>query len=654
MRLSGDFETCSQGDLPRIGAWKYAREPSTRILCFSWAVEDGEPDLWFPPNPPPRRLLKIIEAGCEFHAWNAQFEFNIWNAVGRLYGLPPLPIERFHCTMARALYWGVPPKLEQAAQVVGTSVRKDKKGADLMRKMSQPRLLKDSPEIRWWDRDESDLLLDLGEYCRQDVRTERAVARCLKPMPTVERQLWLLDQRMNMRGLRVDENAVWRMREVVDDELKRLGGVLRGLTGGAVDSVTKTKGLLKWLQNHGVKIKSLNKAELPAVLKDPLEPLHRMILEIYQEGAKTSTSKLKAMQEYMHKDGRVRGLVQYGGALRTLRWAGRGVQIQNYPRPSKTINAKQAIVDILAGANAEWIELTHGQPMEVVSHCLRGCYVPDAGHAFAVADFSAIEARVVAWLAGQDNVLNVFRAGADIYALTARAIGSDNRTLGKVLVLACGFGMGPKRFRSTAATYGIDLTEEQAKDNVYAWRELNRATRSLWYTVDDVVRTIISERVTDRYLSAGTHLAFRMGKDGSRLHNCLIMRLPSNRPIIYRNASIDTLLDEDGFDLEDVIRYDGLDFTKKWSRIRTWGGKLVENATQATARDLLADAMLKLDDGSDDLAVTIHDELIAEPPLDRAQDRLTQMLTAMGAAPDWARDLPLKAEGAVMMRYGKE
>ena len=170
MRLSGDFETCSQGDLPRIGAWKYAREPSTRILCFSWAVEDGEPDLWFPPNPPPRRLLKIIEAGCEFHAWNAQFEFNIWNAVGRLYGLPPLPIERFHCTMARALYWGVPPKLEQAAQVVGTSVRKDKKGADL-----QPRRV---AELYQWRartnaalKNYKDAYADLDEYMRRYTAT---------------------------------------------------------------------------------------------------------------------------------------------------------------------------------------------------------------------------------------------------------------------------------------------------------------------------------------------------------------------------------------------------------------------------------------------------------------------------------------------------
>jgi DNA polymerase bacteriophage-type len=653
MRLSGDFETCSLGNLTRMGAWKYARDPSTRILCFSWAVEDDEPGLWFPPNPPPRRLLKTIEAGCEFHAWNAQFEFNIWNAIAVLYGLPSLPIERFHCSMARALYWGVPPKLEQAAFVVGTNVRKDVKGAALMKKMMKPRAA-EGRDIRWWHEDEPDLLINLGEYCQQDVRTERAIARHLKPMPTVERQLWLLDQRMNMRGLRVDLDAVWRMRRVVDSELKRLGGKLAVLTDGAVDSVTQTARLLDWLKGDGVEIDSLGKNVLPLVLKDPLTPRQRQIIEVYQEGAKTSTAKLKAMEEYLHKDGRVRGLVQYGGALRTLRWAGRGVQIQNYPRPSKEIDAKRAIVDILAGVDAEWIELKHGRPMDVVSQCLRGCYVPESGHAFAVADFSAIEARVVAWLAGEEDALNVFRSGADIYVATARAIGSDSRLLGKVLVLACGFGMGPKRFRATAATFGIFLTDEQSKDNVYGWRNLNSETRSLWYTVDDVVRTVISERVTDRWVSAGPHLAFRMGKDGSRLHNCLIMRLPSHRPIIYRNASLDTVLDEDGVELEQVIRYDGLDYTKKWSRIRTWGGKIVENATQATARDLLADAMLRLDDGSDDLDVTIHDELIAEPLISHADERLIQMKTAMSIAPDWASDLPLKAEGAVMMRYGKE
>jgi DNA polymerase len=664
LKLSGDFETASLANLTQIGAYKYARHPSTRILCFAWAVDNDEPELWFPRyRDPPRELKDAIEAGCEIHAWNAAFEFNIWNAVATQFDLPPLPIERFHCSMAQATYWGVPPKLEHAAHVVGTNVRKDVEGGKLMQQMCRPRKPRkgeDRAGVFWWDDEDPDKLIRLGEYCAQDVRTERAITRRLKPMPVTERQVWLLDQRMNMRGLRIDLNAVERMQHIVKQELDRLGRILANLTNGEIKSVTSTAAIVKYLRNQKdlkgdpVSIDGVNKNVLPLVLAEPLTDTQRTILLTYQEGAKTSTAKLRSMINYLDFDGRVRYLVQYGGALRTLRWAGRGPQIQNYPRPTKLYDLKWAIDDVMRGVDADGVRLVHGEPMDVVSQCLRGSYIPAEGHAFAVCDYSAIEARVVAWLAGQDDILDVFRSGQDIYVVAARGVGSSNRMLGKVLTLACGFGMGWRRFIATAATFGIFLTEDEAKDAVYGWRENNDRTKGLWYEVDNVVRIVLSEHVVDRWMAAGPKLAFRMGKDGTPFHGAMLMRLPSGRSIVYRNASIDTIInDEDGVsDEEEVIRYDGLDFSKKWSRIRTWGGKVVENATQATARDLLADAMLRLDD-CDDLDVTVHDELIAEPIIERAQARLQKMKAIMSTPPDWAHGLPLAAEGAVMMRYGK-
>jgi DNA polymerase len=659
LRLSGDFETASLADLSKIGAYKYARHPSTRILCFAWAIDDDEPELWFPRyRDPPRELKDAIEAGCEFHAWNAAFEFNIWNAVATQFDLPSLPIERFHCSMARATYWGVPPKLEHAAHVVSTNVRKDVEGAKLMRQMMRPRKPRkgeDPTVIRWWDDEDPDKLVRLGEYCAQDVRTERAIVRRVKPMPVTERQVWLLDQRMNMRGLRLDLNAVENMQRIVKQELDRLGAALAELTDGEITSATQTARIVKYLFAQGVKIDSVAKNVLPLVLAEPLTNTQRTILMLYQEGAKTSTAKLTAVRNYLDGDGRVRYLVQYGGALRTLRWAGRGPQIQNYPRPTKLYDLKWAIDDVVRGVDADGIRLVHGDPMDVVSQCLRGSYIPDEGHAFAVCDYSAIEARVVAWLAGQEDVLDVFRSGQDIYVVAAAGVGSGSRMLGKLMILALGYGMGWRRFQAMAASFGIVLTEYEAKDVVYGWRENNDCIKALWYEVDSVIRIVLSEHVVDRWMHAGEKLAFRMGKDGTPMHGALIMRLPSGRPIVYRNASIDTIInDEDGVsDEEEVIRYDGLDFSKKWSRVRTWGGKVVENATQATARDLLADAMLRLDDGSDDLDVTVHDELIAEPLLEHAQARLQKMKDVMSTPPDWAHGLPLAAEGAVMMRYGK-
>jgi DNA polymerase len=214
--------------------------------------------------------------------------------------------------------------------------------------------------------------------------------------------------------------------------------------------------------------------------------------------------------------------------------------------------------------------------------------------------------------------------------------------------------MGPGRFVATAATYGVILGIEEAKQKVYAWRDLNSKIKSLWYDADRVVRIVISERVIEPQRVG--KLNFRMGRPGGQFVNCLLMQLPSGRHIVYRNPSIDEIIpDLDGCaDVETRIRYDGLKPDKKWSRVDTWGGKLVENATQAVARDLLADAMLRLDDGSDDLNVTIHDELIAEPPLDRAEERLAQMKNVMSRPPAWAHGLPVKAEGALMERYGKE
>jgi DNA polymerase bacteriophage-type len=653
-----DFETASRGSLPRIGVHKYARDPSTRILCCGYAFDDDEPQLWFPTLQP--KPADLVRAAClhdvEFHAWNAAFEFNIWNRLAGEKGLPLLPIERFHCTMARGLVWGAPLKLEQAAIVLKTNMEKDKEGAALMRKMMKPRPHKDG-SITWWHEDDPNLLWRLGEYCAQDVRAERSIGRRLRPMPPEERRLWLLDQRMNHRGLRVDAAAVKAMQTVVDGEIARIGRSLAYLTDSHITSPTQTARLLAYLKAEGVSIDSLDKRVLPLVLKDDLIDRHRQILTLYQQGAKSSTAKLRSMSSYLDSDGRIRGLTQYGGAMRTLRWAGRGPQIQNYPRPSKAIDARAAIADIIWGVDAETIDFVHGEPMTVVSQCLRGVYVPAEGHAFAVCDYSGIEARVVAWLAGQEDALDVFRRGSDIYKKAAQDVGSTSRDLGKLLVLSCGFGAGPRRVRIIAQNppYFIELTPEESVRNVYGWRDANHHIRSLWYEVDDLIRMVIKGRVADRWLwTSSKKLAFRMATD-ERLAGALLMRLPSGRKIVYRSASIDEIInDPDGAaDVEDVIRYDGLDWTKKWTRIRSWGGKFVENGTQATARDLLAGAVLALDDDDDDLLTTIHDEIIAEPLEARADARLREMKAVMGETPSWAYGLPLKAEGAVMARYGK-
>ena len=477
----------------------------------------GEPVVWFPSlQPPPEDLIEAaLDPELEFRAWNAAFEFNIWNAVAIKHGLTPLPIERFHCTMAQGLVWGVPPRLEQAAIALRTNIEKDKEGAKLMRKMMRPRPHKDGA-ITWWDQDEPELF---GAWANIAPRMFAPSARSVIACGQCRRRnadLWVLDQHMNNRGLKVDTVAVTKMQTVVDGELVRIGAALAGLTDGRITSPTQTARLLAYLKAEGVEIDSLDKRVIPLVLKDELDPRHREILKLYGQGAKSSTAKLRSMMNYLDDDGRVRSLTQYGGAMRTLRWAGRGPQIQNYPRPSKEIDARVAIEHIIWGVDAETLDFAHGNPMDVVSQCLRGAYVPAAGHAFAVCDYSGIEARVVAWLAGQEDALDVFRTGADIYRKAANDVGSTSRDLGKLLVLSCGFGAGPRRVAIIAQNppYFIELSKEEAIKNVYGWRDANHHIRSLWYEVDDIIRMVLSRHVDDRWIwTSARKVAFRMATD---------------------------------------------------------------------------------------------------------------------------------------------
>lgn len=672
MHLSIDFETASMADLKRVGAWKYAMHPSTRILCMAWSRDGGEPELWLPDKPLPKAFIKAVEAGAEIHAWNAAFERAVWFHQGPRHGFPEVTIESYHCTMARGLFWGLPPRLEQAARVAKLNVGKDIDGHRLMMQVTKPRAFREDGTPRWWTDEDPGKLVRLGQYCQQDVRTEIGVGRTIPAMPMHERQVWLLDQRMNERGLEIDLKLADRLQRLTEYAVAAISFDMAALTGNKVNRTTQAKRLLDYLRSTGLDIKSLNKATLPDVLNDELTEHQRQLIGLWQLGAKTSTAKLKAMSHTRCVDNRIRGLVQYGGAFRTLRWAGRGPQIQNFPRPLKGLDCSWVVHDILAGADSEALGVTYGNPLEVVSSCLRSCFVPSVGHVLAVVDYSGIEARVVAWLADHHDLLDVFRRNEDVYLYTINRLGSDNRQLGKILVLACGYGMGPPKFQATAATFGLSLSLPECHDAVHGWRDANLPIRDMWYDYDRVAREVITDYLYNPVAVSGGRVSFRMARHDGKLAGALLMRLPSGRNIVYRNAHIAPikvkykLIDElgipilgpDGQQLEAVeiqerIAYEGLDLTKKWVKITTWGGKLVENATQAIARDLLADALLRLDALDIPLDTTIHDEVIAEPLQCDAVRTLASMKTIMSVPPLWGTGLPLAAEGKLMSRYGK-
>ena len=462
-----------------------------------------------------------------------------------------------------------------------------------------------------------------------------------------EREIWLVDQAMNNRGLPVDQKLLTCLVEVTFEEMIRLNGEIHLLTQGAVHGSTQNQRLLSWLQVNGYPLETLEREALTEFIGSPrfhaLDATVRGVLELRAEASKTSTAKLKSIAAFSKTDDFARNLTQYGGAVRTLRWSGRGPQIQNFPRPIVK-HVDEAIEQILLGINGDGLRTLFGKPLDVVSSCLRGVFKATPGNSFVICDYHAIEAIVLAWLAEDEKLLDVFRRGDDVYVATAAGVGSTSRTLGKVLRLACGYGMGHVKFQSTAnaAPYFLNLTIAQALDAVTKFRSANGPIVSLWHGVENMAKRAImnpSDVFTYRKLT------LRMASDVGRLRGALLMTLPSGRNLVYRNARLE---------MGRIVFWGVHQVTKQWSEQDTYGGKLVENATQAIARDLLADAIVDLDrHWPNTLCTTVHDEIVAMVDDEKADALLVAMKEVMSLPPLWGAGLPLSCNGAVAKRYGK-
>lgn len=646
-----DFETCSAVNLKLVGAHVYARHPSTQVICASYALDDGavcSTDF--------RTQLDglanvdtLIRQGVFVHGWNVVFERLIWNhVVAPQMKFDPIFPDQTVCTMATGACYGLPLKLETAASVIGSPHQKSASGHAVMLRMARPRR---AAPLVWWHDTDAAKLAALIDYNRDDVEAERAISKLLPRMPYFERRVWLADQRMNDRGMPVDTEFLVEAFMMTGNELRRLSASLGLLTQGAVTSVNQVGKLTDWLQARGYPSGyGIGKEDIETVLRsrsDRLSPSALAALSIRQEAAKSSTAKLSAIDNFAPMAGRARGLTQYGGAVRTLRWAGRGPQLQNFPRPSiKHVGI--AANAIAKGIDLEILRELFGSPLDVISSCLRGAFKAPQGQKFVVCDFSGIEARVLAWLAGHTRALDVFRRGEDIYLATAKSIGSNNRQLGKVLVLACGYGMGPGRFMETANAppYLLGLTARQAEDAVYAYRDANPEIVVYWRASEDAFRRVLT---TDAPAINGPPMVFYRRAKHKGLKGALLIELPSGRSLVYRGAQ----LGQGRFGTDRII-YEGNDFNHNWGWIETYGGKIVENITQAVARDLLAHALLDLSDTHDDeLLATVHDEIIGLANDEDAQPLYDDMRVVMQTAPPWAKGLPLAAAGFIAERYGK-
>lgn len=647
--LSIDFETASRADLKKVGAVKYAKDPSTRVLCMAWRFDGGARSIWREGDAFPAEVLGHVYSGGTVRGWNVGFEHAIWNyTLIRQLGSPAvaiLQLEQLDDTMARAAYWGLPLSLDQAGPALRLPFRKDKDGHALMLRMSRPRRINADGSVSWWHLEDPEKFNRLCDYCLQDVLVESEVASRLPPLPDRERAIWLLDKRINLRGVKVDLALADHLQRITDEALAALDVRLSNLTGGALTKTTQTARMLAYAASLGYALPSLDRTSVEEGLKTAAggSPLHTLLL-IRQESAKASTAKIRAAVTAADH-GFLYGLLQHYGALRTGRWAGRIFQPQNLPRP-QIKNVDAAIACAMAGASAADLELLFGvSPLTIVSACLRGLLIADDDGAFVVPDFSQIEARVNPWLAGQTDILDVFARGDDVYVYTAAKIGSTDRQLGKVMVLGLGFGMGPDKFMDTAAMSRVILSPQEAQDNVSAWRTANDRTVQFWWDCDKAARRIAKGERGPIRVGAQDTTFYRRGRS-------MVIRLPSSRELVYRDIRLET----DHVTGKDSLVYNGVhQTTRTWTAIRTYGGKLVENIVQAVARDVMADAMLAVeaDPLGPEIVLTVHDELIALAPLKTAPAVLDLILAAMRRAPSWAPGLPVWAEGWWGPRYRK-
>lgn len=634
--ISIDFETYSECDIKTAGGYNYAAHPSTEVICMAWAIDDEDPQLWLPDDVFPQRLADAISEGAEVWAWNAAFERAVWEHWGTRNGMTYIRPHQWNDTAALAAILALPRALGQCAQVLSVSEQKDTRGRYLIQRLCQP--------YRGERRRDPELLDELYAYCKQDVRTERAIKNLLlpyKPMSERERQVWLLDQEINWRGLRIDAANVRNAIELIYQTAEKLNARAQEISGGVLPDVGSRARVMAWAQSRGYTLTGYDKSAVLEALADPALPDDvRQVLEIRRSLGKASTSKYQAMWNLSADcDWRARGVFAYHGA-QTGRWAGRGFQPQNLPRPafSDTDNC----IKLFRHYDPDLIEALYGDPMAALSSCLRGMIVPATGYRLLVSDFSAIEARVLAWLADEQGPLDVFREGGDIYCHAATGIygrtitpkDKDERQIGKVAVLALGYQGGVGAFQTMAKAYRVEVADELADEIKVKWRKAHPKIVRFWYALEAAAASAVRHKGHD--FQAGP-ITFRVVGD------FLFAKLPSGRRLAYYKPRI----------VGDKIAFWGTDskLGGRWAELGTYGGKLCENVTQAVARDLLAEAMLRLEANGYQVVASIHDEIICEMP--KGVGDLATMEQLMCELPDWATGLPMDAEGFECERYRK-
>jgi len=634
MKISIDFETYSECDIFKAGAYAYADHHSTKVLCLAYAVDDGEPKLWTPDMPVPTALFNLITGGAVLWAWNSFFEMSIWSQV---LGWPEVPISQWRDTAALAAAQAYPRALGKCGEALGLTgdAAKSKRGKLLIQRLCKP--------YRGERRKDPELFKELCDYCLQDVVAEREIRNKLRPLRGIEEQVWIVDQLINWRGVRLDRDSIFNALDIIDKHSLVLNAQVKNITNNQMDSTGSRAKSMMWIEQQGYTIASYDKAAIAEAMSDDSCPENvKKFLEIRQALSRSSTKKYESMKTLLGGDGRAHGVLMYHGAA-TGRWSGRGFQPQNLPRP--TIKDVDAVIEQMTLREPSEID---GEPMESLASCLRGMLIASEGNRLVVSDYSSIEARVLSWLAGHYDALDIFKDNKDIYKYTAAEmygiaygdVNYDQRFVGKVATLALGYQGGVRAFQKMSEAYGTEVTEDQALKIRNDWREANDPIVKLWVKVEKQARNAISykdNRDVDYECAKG---AFKFVKGD------LLFRLPSRRILSFPQAKF--VEGDRGMDLV----YNGMNnHTHKWGQIKAYGGSLVQSITQAVARDLLAEAILRLEKANYPIVLHVHDEIVADVP--NGFGSLAEFEKLMCVLPDWAVGLPVTAEGYESQRYRK-
>lgn len=646
--LSIDLETYSDVDLPNCGVYRYV-EGDFHILLFAYAFDDEETkcvDMACGEQLPADVMDALQDDSIIKSAWNAQFERT---CLSKYLGTQLSP-DSWQCTMVWAASLSLPLKLATAAQALKTAQQKDAVGERLIRYFSLPckptkanggrtrNLPEHAPED--WKLFKS--------YCIQDVETERDIRRRLEKFPLMPQEwdFYHMDQRINDRGILIDKELVQQAiicNMAMSEEMTKRAYALTGLENP--NSVSQLKG---WLEERGIEVDSLGKKNVASLITDldkhsaDGEALDMMKLRLQM--AKSSVKKYQAAERYICQDGRAHGLFQFSGANRTQRWAGRGIQLQNLPQNHiATLDEARELVKM---GCFDMIEALYGNTPDILSQLIRTMLIPKEGCEFIVADFSAIEARVLAWLAGEQWRLDAFTEGKDIYCASAsqmfgvpvvkHGINGELRQKGKVAELACGYGGGAGALISMGAL-DMGLKEDELPDIISSWRDANPDIVKFWYAVEKAAIETVKDHA-DRTVD-------RIGFQFSA--NTLWIVLPSGRRLAY----IKPKLQPNRFGRM-ALTFEGLGANNKWTRGETYSGKLTENITQATARDLLAEAMRRMELTGLGIVGHVHDEVILEVP--KGQYTVDDVCNIMNRNPAWADGLPLSSAGYTGNYYFKD